>query len=158
MKILNDLAKIYRKHKRVINIGGIIIIGCLLFYGVMSFFTDNTSSPIYGNRLNGINKVKIERKDLKAAKKTLEEEGNITSADVRVEGKIIIVDVTVTKDTSLDDAKKSASKVTSIFDGKEVKFYDFEIFIENEDEKKEAYPIIGHKKASKDSFSWTKNR
>ena len=158
MKILNELAKFYRKHKRVINIGGIIIIGCLLFYGVMSFFTDNTSSPIYGNRLDGINKVKIERKERKDAESKVKEESNVVSSKVRVEGKNIILDVTVTKDTSLDDAKKSASKVTSAFNEKELKFYDFEVFIENEDEGNASYPIIGHKKAGKDNFSWTKNR
>jgi len=158
MKILNELAKFYRKHKRVINIGGIIIIGCLLFYGVMSFFTDNTSSPIYGNRLDGINKVKIERKERKDAESKVKEESNVVSSKVRVEGKTIILDVTVTKDTSLDDAKKSASKVTSAFNEKELKFYDFEVFIENEDDANASYPIIGHKKAGKDNFSWTKNR
>ena len=158
MKILNKLAKIYRKHKRVINIGGIIIIGCLLLYGVMSFFTDNTSSPIYGNRLNGINKVKIERKDIKKLESSIKEEDSVVSVKARLEGKTIIVDIKVKKDTSLDVAQSVGSKSTTNFDEKELKFYDFEIFIENEDEGNKSYPIIGHKKASRDSFSWTKNR
>jgi len=158
MKILTDLTKIYRKHKKVINIGGIIIIGCLLVYGFIGFFTDNTTSPIYGNRLDGINKVKLTRSDLKDAGKNIEKEGSVLSAKVRLEGKTIYLDVIVKKGTSLDDAKKVTSKITSEFDEKEVKFYDFEIFVENEDEGNKSFPIIAHKKADRDNFSWTKNR
>ena len=122
MKILTELTKIYKKHKKAINIGGIIIIGCLLVYGVIGFFTDNTTSPIYGNRLEGINKVEIKRKELKEAQKSIEDEGPVVKAKVRIEGKTVFLDVIVKKGTSIDDAKKAASKITSQFSEKKVKF------------------------------------
>lgn len=158
MKILSDLTRFYRKHKRVINIGGIIIIGCLLVYGFIGFFTDNTSTPIYGNRLDGINKVKLEKKDLKEAEKIVVADGAVIKAKVRLEGKTIYVDAVVTKETNTDSARQAVSNVITSFDEKEVKFYDFELFIENEDAENQSFPIIGHKKSSRDSFSWTKDR
>ena len=158
MKILNDLAKFYKKHSNVVNIGGLIIIGCVLIYGIVGFFNDNTSAPLYGNRLDGIRKVEIKKGRLKSMGEDLAKEEKISEAKVELEGKIIMVNVVVENDTSIDEAKKEATTITKHLEKDELKFYDIEIFVSKEDEKQNNFPIIGHKKADKDDFSWTKNR
>ena len=158
MKILNNLAKFYKKHSNLVNIGGLIIIGCILIYGIIGFFYDNTSAPLYGNRLDGIKKVEIKNSRLKEVKEELEKEEKISSADVKIEGKIIMAILVVENDTSIDEAKKESTTITKHFKKDELKFYDIEIFVSKEDEAQNNFPIIGHKKADKDGFSWTKNR
>lgn len=158
MKILNSLAKFYRKHKKAVNIGGIIIIGCLLIYGIFGFFVENTSSPIYGNRLEGIKKVEIKKDRLKEISEELQKEAKVTEAKTSIEGKIIEATLTVEDDTSIDDAKKAASVIVSKLEQEELDFYDIEIYVNKEDESKNNFPIIGHKKAGKENISWTKNR
>lgn len=158
MKILNNLAKFYRKHKKAVNIGGIIIIGCLLLYGVFGFFIENTSSPIYGNRLEGIKKVEIKKERLKEISEELEKETHTKDAKVSLEGKIIEIILNVENDTSIDDAKKEASTIVEKLEKDELDFYDLEVYVAKEDESKNNFPIIGHKKAGKENISWTKNR
>lgn len=158
MKILNSLAKFYRKHKKAVNIGGLIIIGCLLIYGVFGFFVENTSSPIYGNRLEGIKKVEIKKDRLKEIEEELQKEEKVTESKVSIEGKIVKTTLNVEDDTSIDDAKKVASVILNKLEKKELDFYDLEIYVSKKDESKNNFPIIGHKKAGKENISWTKNR
>lgn len=158
MKILNDLAKFYKKHSNIINIGGLVIIGCFLIYGIIGFFGDNTTAPIYGNRLDGIKKVEIKKDKLKELSEALTKEEKISEANVYIEGKIIMVNVVVDDDTSVDEAQKEGTSIVNNLKKKELKFYDIELFISKKDEKQNNFPIIGHKKAGKDNFSWTKNR
>ena len=158
MKILNKLSKFYKEHSAIVNIGGLIIIGCFLIYGVIGFFADNTSAPLYGNRLDGIREVEIKKDKLQKISKELTKEEKIDEAEVRIEGKIIMANVTVTNDTSIDDAKKQSTSIIEHLKKDELKFYDIEILVSKKDEKQNNFPIIGHKKAGKDNFSWTKNR
>lgn len=158
MKILNNAAKFYRKHRKAVNIGGIIIIGCLLVYGVFGFFTENTASPIYGNRLEGIKKVEIKKDKLKEAEENLLKDENVEEVEIVTEGKMITATIKVKNEVDLDGAKKSVSKITSEFNEDELGFYDIELYVYKEDETKNNFPIIGHKKCGKDNISWTKDR
>lgn len=154
MKFIKKLTQ--NKVKLLLTI--IIILIIVLIISMIIFFTDNSTKPNYGNRLDGIKEVEIKDDQAKEMISTLEKEDKVVSASYRIQGKIVNVTIEVTKDTSLKDAKALASKVTEAYEENQVQFYDFQVFIENEDQKNSSYPIIGYKKATSDNFSFTKDR
>lgn len=147
-----------RENKVKLLLSVVIVLTIILVVSLVVFFTDNSMRPGYGHRLDGIDDVKIDKSQLKDMKSTIEKEDKVSSVSYNVQGKITNVIIKVEKDMKVSDAKKLASKVTDCFDKEQVSFYDFQVFIENEDSKNESYPIIGYKKASSDDFSFTKNR
>ena len=58
---------------------------------------------------------------------------------------------------SLEDAKKLGPEALDEFTKDQQKFFDFQFFVKN-DNNKTQFPIIGYKQRAKDSISWTKDR
>lgn len=154
MKFIKKLTQ--NKVKLLLTI--IIVLIIILIISTIVFFTDNSTKANYGNRLDGIEEVEIQEDQAEEMVSTLEKEDKVSSASYRIQGKIVNVTIEVKQDTSLKDAKALTSKVTESYDEEQVKFYDFQVFINNKDEKNSSYPIIGYKKATADSFSFTKDR
>ena len=135
-----------------------VILTSALLFGSVPFFTENTASPIYGNRLEGIKKVEIKKDKLKEAEENLLKDENVEEVEIVTEGKMITATIKVKNKVDLDGAKKSVSKITSEFNEDELGFYDIELYVYKDDETKNNFPIIGHKKCGKDNISWTKDR
>lgn len=125
---------------------------------VKNVFFINTGQPVYGNRLDGIEDVKIEDSQYDDLEKKLKENKIVTSVESNLDGKIINVIIIVKDDTSKKDAKKLGNIVVDNFDEKQLAFYDVQVFIKKADEKQDDFPIIGYKHHNKKGFSWTKDR
>ena len=142
------------------NIGAIIaiVIIILLLIGVyfvkQTFFSAETEA-IYGNRLEGIDKVKITKEKKNQIIDSLKEGSEKTT--IRIAGKIIYVNITVNADTSLEAAKGLGNKVLESLSDEEKAFYDVQIIIQKNSESKQ-FPIIGYKQHTKSSITWTKDR
>lgn len=154
MKFMNKLSQ--NKVKLLLTI--IIILVIILVISMIIFFTDNAANPSYGNRLDGIEEVEIKKEDSEKMVSTIEKEDKVKSVTYNIQGKIVNVIIEVEKDTTVKDAKTLAKKVTDCYEKDQVAFYDFQVFIQNEDDSNESYPIIGYKKATSNDFSFTKNR
>ncbi len=144
-------------HKVWSVLGGIcliIIIGLLIM--LISMFVGGASSK-YGHRLDGIKEVTItdDTKD----KITNYESDKISSTKVRIQGKIINIEINVKNSTSLDDAKAIAKDMLSIFSEDEIKFYDIQYFLiqeKAEGSEEEGYKITGTKHPNKEEIGWIK--
>lgn len=130
----------------------VLILLCALLY---NFVMPSTGTPVYGNRLDGIEDVEITTKDLKDLEAKFEKNSNVSEADVSISGKTVNAIVTVDSKTSVNNAKKLASILTDFLDEDQVKFYDLQIFIKNEDKKNKKYPIIGYKNIKNSGFSYS---
>ncbi len=146
------------KNKVKLLLAVVIVLAVTLVISMIVFFTDNSSKPGYGNRLDGIKEVEISKSEQEEMKTKLEKETNVSSVSSNIQGKIVNVIIKVKTGVKVNDAKKLTSKVTDCYGKDQVSFYDFQVFIESEDSKNTSYPIIGYKKASSDEFSFTKNR
>lgn len=146
------------KNKVKLLLAVVIVLAVTLVVSMIVFFTDNSSKPGYGNRLDGIKEVEISKSEQEEMKTKLEKETNVSSVSSNIQGKIVNVIIKVKTGVKVSDAKKLASKVIDCYGKDQVSFYDFQVFIESEDSKNTSYPIIGYKKASADEFSFTKNR
>ena len=109
------------------------------------------SSDKYGNRLDGIDKVKISNETFEGVKKEVTED-----VSTRVQGKIVYTTITLKSDTSKDKAKEIASATLDNYSEDELKFYDFSFFLKWKGEEGDTV-VTGNKHHSLDSITWTNN-
>ena len=152
---MKNVMNFIKKHLHVII--GVIIVIFLLILAIMikGFFFPDDSEAYYGTRLEGIDKVKITDKK----KKELESVFKDSSKDitVRLQGRIIYVDVKVNDDVSVDASRDLANKTLEKLSDEEKGYYDIQFLIAN-DADKDHFPIIGYKHHTKPAITWTKNR
>lgn len=129
------------------------IIVLILFYMFCSIFIGGSDK--YGHRLDGIDEVMITKSDMSSVKEKIEEDENVSSANVRLQGKIIYIDIIFGDDVSVDKAKDIAKKVLENFDEDEINFYDFG-FVLSQD-KEDGFNITGAKSPKKDDVSFIKS-
>lgn len=146
-----------RKNKFVILAIGIFLILVILAFQILSMFFQGEGTALYGERLDGIEEVKLSNSKLTKIEASLKSDSAVKKAEVSVAGKIIEVIITVQDDTSIDTAKGLNIKVLESLNSKEKQFYDVQIFIKKDTEASD-FPIIGYKHHAKDTFSWTKDR
>ena len=130
----------------------LVIISALL---IKNLFMYDETQAIYGSRIDGVDKMKVTSEQKDKVKKRLAEKTK--KVDVRVAGKIVNIEFTVNDDVSLEDAKKLGPEALDEFTKDQQKFFDFQFFVENKNNKTQ-FPIIGYKQRAKDSISWTKDR
>lgn len=130
----------------------LVIISALL---IKNLFMYDENQAIYGSRIDGVDKMKVTSEQKDKVKKRLAEKTK--KVDVRVAGKIVNIEFTVNDDVSLEDAKKLGPEALDEFTKDQQKFFDFQFFVENKNNKTQ-FPIIGYKQRAKDIISWTKDR
>lgn len=128
---------------------GIIIILVVMF----KFFISGDNE--YGNRLNGIEKVEITKKDMSEIASSIEENELVTSADIRLQGKIVYITIKYKEGTNLDQAKQLANSTLEKFSEEELGFYDLGYFLTSEGENN--FNITGSKKANIENISYIRS-
>jgi len=115
----------------------------------------------YGNRLDGIENVKIDNDRLVSLASSLEENEKVEVAKCHLQGKIVYIEMTLVDSTSKDNAKEIANSTLSEFSEEEINFYDFEYLLKwkanEEDEDSTDTVIGGTKHPYVDSMTWTRN-
>ena len=152
---MRKVRKFIKNHKGLI-IGVIILI--LLVIGLLAiknFFFPSESGVLYGNRLDGRDKVIIKDKTKQEIKDALSEKAS--SVKIRIAGRIIYIDVVVNDDTSKEDARVLGDKSLEFFSDQEKSYYDIQVLLKN-NANTEQFPIIGYKHHTKQGLSWTKDR
>ena len=134
MDKIKDWAK---KNKGLATIVGLAIILFIILLIITIELLLGGSSNKYGDRLDGIDKVKIEDKTYNEVK---EEVKNTVLKD----------------DTSVDKAKEIASNTLDNYSKEELSFYDFSFFLEWKGEEKDTV-ITGNKHHNLEAITWVKS-
>ena len=137
----------------------IIALGFILFLILLVIFFQmliGGSSDKYGNRLDGINKVKISNETFEEVKKEVTDTELVEEVSTRLQGKIVYMTITLKSDTSKDKAKEIASATLDNYSEDELKFYDFSFFLRWKGEEGDTV-VTGNKHHSLDSITWTNN-
>jgi len=150
------MKKILKKHKVIILMFVCLIVLSIILIKLLDSY-NNDAHAIYGNRLEGIDKVKITDTTKKDIEKNIETEGKTEKISVTTQGKIINITITLKDDTSRDDAKKLSDKILEKLTDEQKKFYDIQVFI-NKKTDEASFPIIGYRHHTKEGFSWTLDR
>ena len=151
------MKKFLKKNKYTVIVLVIFIVLVFLLAQVVNIFFPSQGKAIYGNRLSGIEKVKISAQKYETIENTLEDEEFVKEAKAELNGRLLNVLVTLKEDASKDNAKSLPNKVLEQLDEDQRKYYDIQVFLQKEKEDN-SFPIIGYKHHKKDSFSYTKDR
>ena len=111
------------------------------------------SSNEYGNRLDGIEEVKISKETYDGVKTEVTDTGLVEDVNVRLQGKIVYTTIVLKVDTGVDAAKNIASNTLDNYDEDELKFYDFSFFLKWEGEEEDVV-ITGNRHHDLDSIAW----
>lgn len=136
---------------------GIIAFVILIIAGFMlyRFLFPNIGSPVYGNRLDGIEEVKITATELTKLESTLKENKIVKNVSTNIKGKIFNVIITVADGTKATDAKNLTSIIVDGIEQKQKEYYDIQVFLKNENEEANGYPIIGYLNKELKTFSYS---
>ncbi len=137
----------------------IILLALVLFIIMIIIFAQlliGGSSNKYGNRLDGIENVKISSDTYENVKLELQDSQVVESSEVRLQGRIVYTTIVLKDDTGIDKAKELASATLRNYSEDELDFYDFSFFLkwENEDGDK---VITGNKHHNLETITWTKS-
>lgn len=127
----------------------------IMLYVFCSIFIG--SSGKYGHRLDGIKEVQISKKELSSVTSSIKKSDNVNNASVRIEGKIVYVDIEYNKDTNKDKAKEIANEVLKEFSDDEKGFYDFEFILFQKTDDDKGFKLTGTKSPKNDKISWIKS-
>lgn len=151
------MLKFVNKHKGLsVLIVLTLILFIIIFVIFASLFSINGESK-YGNRLDGIEEVKLTKSFLKDVEKSLEEDESVVGATVRLQGKTVYIVFEVKSDISEATAQLIASKTLEKFSTEELAFYDLCYIVnwkEIVEEKEVITAIEGTKHHSKENITW----
>lgn len=146
-----------KKNKVKISvIAAFVIIMLLAVVGIIKILYPDSSKSLYGNRLDGMENVKIEQDRFSRLNQTLKTD-EVNSVKSYLTGKIVKIFIEVKKDTSILTCENLADKALTLFDDDEKKYYDIEVFATSENKEDENYPRIGYKNRSSLKFKWSNN-
>ena len=147
------------KHKGLSIVCGLALILFIIVFIILISLFITTGKGTYGDRLDGIEDVKLSDSFLNEVKTSLEENDNIESANVRVQGKIVYIEFQAKIGVSTDAVKSISDVILERFSEDELKFYDFSFIVKwvNEtDDGEKTTAIEGYKHHNKTVISWTK--
>ena len=147
--------KFIKEHTSLVVAIAVFLLALIGFFILKSVLFPGEAKAIYGNRLEGIEKVKIS--DATKKKITDKLADKTSKAEVRVAGKLIYIDMTVVGDVDVNGAKGLANSALEEFTDAEKSFYDIQAIISS-DSNTTQFPIIGYKHHTKSAFTWTKDR
>ncbi len=133
------------------------IIALLVIFFIVIFILPMFGHNKYGNRLDGINKVKISSGTKNDMISVMEDSGKFDSVKFDLEGRIINIIAVAKEGVNKSDAKSAANGVISKLSSEQKEYYDIQIFLTQDGMDGKTYPYIGYKNKSSDKIVWTNN-
>ncbi len=147
--------KFVKKHIRLIVFLAVLILIAVGLFLAKEIFFPNESKAIYGSRTEGKDKVPITEKRENQVKDAIKD--SVVKSTVRVQGRIIYVDIEVNPDVTVEGAKGLGNTIVEVFSEEERAFYDIQILIANSANEAQ-FPIIGYRHHTRTEIFWTKDR
>ena len=147
--------KFVKKHIRLIVFLAVLILIAVGLFLAKEIFFPNESKAIYGSRTEGKDKVPITEERENQVKDAIKD--SVVKSTVRVQGRIIYVDIEVNPDVTVEGAKGLGNTIVEVFSEEERTFYDIQILIANSANEAQ-FPIIGYRHHTRTEIFWTKDR
>ena len=111
---------------------------------------------VYGNRLDGIDKVNLSSETYDGVKKEVMDTELVEDVNIRLQGKIVYTTIVLKDGITVDKAKEIASNTLDNYSEDELGFYDFSFFLKWNGEEEDTV-ITGNRHHSLDSITWVKS-
>lgn len=151
------MKRFIKEHKVVVVAVILMLVIIAIAFVAKETFFSNSDNAVYGDRLEGIDTVKVDTKQKKEILDNVKNDSAVKEATYKLQGKLINIIITVNDDIGVDTSKALSNKVLEKLDDKQKKYYDIQVFVKKEKGGND-FPIIGYKHANKEGFSWTKDR
>ncbi len=149
-KFLKKLKKFIIKNKVLSILLGVLIL--IFIFGLVLikiFIFPSYGVSKYGNRLDGIENVKLDNSRFDEIKKGFEAKSGFSIDGFRLSGRIVNIYIKA-GDIKKDEVKSEALKLINSFSEDEVKFYDFQVWVTFDEDKD---PILLYKNKNSDNFN-----
>ena len=143
------------------NIGLTIVLGLtfvllIILTAIFINLLAGGSSNKYGNRLEGIEEVKIAGDVFDGVETELVDSGLVEEASVRLQGKIVYTTIVLKGDTTVDKAKELAGATLDNYSAEELGFFDFSYFLKWNGEESDTV-ITGNKHHNLEAIAWVRS-
>ena len=150
--------ELIKRHKGLAIVGGLSVVLFIVMFIIVARMLFSSGKSEYGDRLNGL--VKIDSGSTEKLKTEIGAMEEVEKVNVRVQGKIIYVEITFTEATSRDKAKEIANKTLDYYNEEVINYYDFGYILSqnkevNEGEEDTSFVIAGTKHPDSDHISYT---
>ena len=153
---MKKLKRIYTEH-RVFAILMALVIVCFVLIGtilVQCFYVGGNTDK-YGDRLAGIEKVKI---DVKEVESKIVGEEIVKKCKLSITGRIVYASIYFEAPTTLVEAQTIAQKSLDYYDEEQKKFYDFHFTLKEEaTEDNAGFIISGARNRNGSGLVWNNN-
>lgn len=152
--------ELIKRHRGLAIVGGLSLILLIVMFAILARMLFSTGNSEYGDRLNGL--VKIDSSETDKLKKEISSFEEVKSVDVRVQGKIIYINILYTDTTSKDRAKEIANKTLEYYSEEVKGYYDIGYILHQnkevtEGEEDTSFVIAGTKHPENTEISYTNN-
>lgn len=152
---MKKVQEIFKNNRYTTIAIAIFILLVVLGFAVYSFLFPNIGSPVYGNRLDGIEDVEIKEDQTDKIEKEIKAKEFVVSASSYMKGRIFNVVIKVKDGTSAEDAKSLTAIVTDNLEEDQRAYFDIQVFLTNENAEASGYPIIGYLNKESENFSYS---
>ena len=136
-----------KKHKKGVIICSIVLLVFVCLFLFLRIFMVDYKKDEYGNRLQGIDKVKISETVISKLETEMKVLDEVEKVSYRLQGRLIYINLTMKEGVAVDTAKEISNKTLDYFSEKEKAYYDIQVII-NCSKDAEGYPFMGYKHKS----------
>ena len=155
---MKKIKKMWVENRVLFVLSIIVILCCFVILGVMVSYFFGSSKSSYGDRLEGINEVKITDEVKNSFISGMKEDETITNVSFKNQGKIIYITLDFKSEVTLVEAQSKALASLMKFEQKYQDFYDFHYTLKSEKtENSEGYLIMGAKNVNGTGLVWNNN-
>ena len=157
---MKKVKKIFKEHRIFTMLMAIVVVCLVLIITVLInvFYMGNGSNK-YGNRLDGVDNVKISSSRLNDFENNVANNDKVKNVDIRVQGKIIYITMQLETGVELEEAEGIALKSLENFSEEESAFYDFNITLkQNSTDNSDGFIISGAKNKNGTGLIWNNNK
>ena len=139
------------KNKKLVIIGSIVILIILLFIFIKVL---GGNKSVYGSRCSDSDNYKLSSKTVKKAKDTIKTIDKVNDIDIHTKLCTVKIIINLSEDVDIETVKNMSNELLKNFSKKELKYYDFSLYVTSDNKDSETYPINVTRHNSKDSFAW----
>lgn len=150
------MKKLWKNNKIAVLFTVVVIVIIVAIALIVFPLYSTRSGDEYGNRLEGIEEVKISDDTTSAIKEIFTNTSKVQKTNIYLKGKIYNIFVYVNDDVNVSDLTAQCDEALTKLDEEQLKYYDVQFFIKNSGEN--AKTIVGYKSKSSNSISWTHNK
>lgn len=155
---MKNIIKFYKEHRIFTILMAIVIVCLVLITTVLIQCFGANGSDKYGNRLEGIDKVKITSSRQKDFENNTANNDKVKSADIVVEGRIIYIKLIFEPNVKLVEAESIALKTLEEFSEEEKAYYDFNFTLtQKATDNSDGFHISGAKNKNGSGLVWNNN-